>query len=204
MTSNPECTASTVIVFDDPSSKWSFLEESCKYPVLVNVLSLLEEFAPPKTASSCILVNATQFPNWQDLVATLLTNRDCPPVAVLCPENDGRGAVAAMKLGVFQVVLTPFLPSEVVTCVNEAIQEHQKAQLHRETEERLHQRLAKLSERERQVCRLLAAGKSIKQISLELGTASSTVRKQRAGVFEKLDVNDVAHLILLMKAAKRE
>jgi DNA-binding NarL/FixJ family response regulator len=47
-----------------------------------------------------------------------------------------------------------------------------------------------LSERERQVLRLLAEGLSAKQIAYELGITQSTVSQHVSRIYEKLDVHN--------------
>jgi two-component system response regulator DctR len=60
------------------------------------------------------------------------------------------------------------------------------------------QRLATLSERERQVMELVLAGKLNKQIADELDIAMRTVEVHRASVFDKMGVRSAVDLAQLL------
>ena len=68
----------------------------------------------------------------------------------------------------------------------------------RETSERiqrLRQRFAALTPREREVFERVTAGKLNKQISAELGMAERTVKAHRANVMEKFQAESLAELV---------
>ena len=62
-------------------------------------------------------------------------------------------------------------------------------------------RLEKLSARQREVLGLLLTGKHSKQIAAELGIGEKTVAKHRAGVLEKMQVDNVVELVRLVDDA---
>ena len=62
--------------------------------------------------------------------------------------------------------------------------------------------MEKLSSRQREVFDLLVAGKHSKQIASELGIGEKTVAKHRAGVLEKMQVDNVVELVRLMADAR--
>ena len=55
--------------------------------------------------------------------------------------------------------------------------------------------LRELSSRQMQVLRLIAKGKTTKQIALELGVSVKTVESHRAQLTKRLDIHDVASLV---------
>ena len=61
----------------------------------------------------------------------------------------------------------------------------------REGEQALHELL---SDRELQVCKMCAAGKSLKEIAAELALSAKTISTFRGRVFEKLDLRNDAEL----------
>lgn len=54
---------------------------------------------------------------------------------------------------------------------------------------------AALTEREREVLRLVALGKSSREIGIILGISRKTVEGHRANIMEKLDIHDLASLV---------
>jgi DNA-binding NarL/FixJ family response regulator len=62
-------------------------------------------------------------------------------------------------------------------------------------------RLAQLTPRQRQVFDLLVRGKTLKQVSTQLGIDRKTASKHRARILERCDVNGEAELVCLMFAA---
>ena len=60
--------------------------------------------------------------------------------------------------------------------------------------ERLAERLARMTVRERQVLQLIAEGRANKQIAAELCISIKTVEKHRQQVMNKLNIHDVAGL----------
>lgn len=51
-----------------------------------------------------------------------------------------------------------------------------------------------ITERELEVAKLLAAGKSLKEVAMILGTAIYTVNTQRAEIYRKLEVHSIVEL----------
>ncbi len=82
-------------------------------------------------------------------------------------------------------------------CIQAAID--QDALVHREEARRadLAARLATLSDREREVMKLLIAGKHAKRIAAELNISDKTVAKHRAKVLQKMGVESIAELVQL-------
>ena len=58
----------------------------------------------------------------------------------------------------------------------------------------IHQKLAKLTSREREVLQLIAEGKANKETAAELGIGMKTVEKHREHLMQKLDIHDTASL----------
>jgi two-component system response regulator DctR len=116
------------------------------------------------------------------------------PVIFLTGHGDIPMAVDAVKRGAFDFFEKPFndnaLVDRVLTALELAranLQKHQAADV-------VKRRYASLSERERQVMRLVLAGKLNKQIADELDIAMRTVEVHRASVFEKMAVRSAVEL----------
>ena len=118
------------------------------------------------------------------------------PVIVLTGHADVPMAVKAMKLGAIEFLEKPVDPDVLRDRVAKALQsEIQNHQQHLELAE-IKACYELLSPREREVLRLLVAGKQPKMIAKILGTAQSTIRIQRQSILKKMQVDNVYDLIL--------
>ena len=105
-------------------------------------------------------------------------------------------AVKAMQLGAIELLEKPVDPDVLRDRVAKALQsESLNHQQHLELAE-IKACYESLSPREREVLRLLVAGKQPKIIANILGTAQSTVRIQRQSILKKMRVDNVYDLIL--------
>ena len=118
------------------------------------------------------------------------------PVIVLTGHADVPMAVKAMKLGAIELLEKPVDPDVLRDRVAKALQhENQNHLQHLEVAE-IKACYELLSPREREVLRLLVAGKQPKMIAKILGTAQSTVRIQRQSILKKMQFDNVYDLIL--------
>jgi two-component system, LuxR family, response regulator DctR len=119
---------------------------------------------------------------------------DVLPVMFLTGHGDVPTAVAAVKRGAFDVVEKPFADNALVDrieqallCSAEAIQKRREAQS-------VARRLADLTDRERDVMRLVVEGRPNKLIADELDISVRTVEVHRARVFDKMEVRSAVEL----------
>ena len=118
------------------------------------------------------------------------------PVIVLTGHADVPMAVKAMKLGAIEFLEKPVDADVLRDRVAKALlSESQNHQQHLELAE-INTCYESLSPREREVLRLLVAGKQPKMIANILGTAQSTVRIQRQSILKKMRVDNVYDLII--------
>jgi two-component system, LuxR family, response regulator FixJ len=119
------------------------------------------------------------------------------PVIVITGHADVPLAVRAMKAGAVDFVEKPFSENEILAAVGRALeigrQRHEAGIAAAEAEARL----APLSAREREVMRLLVAGKPNKVIAYELSISPRTVEIHRARVMEKTRVRSLSELVRL-------
>ena len=103
-------------------------------------------------------------------------------------------AVESVKRGAFDFCEKPFSDNALVDRVERALalSEERLAQLI--LQRALQARLDELTERERDVLRLVAEGRPNKLIADELGISVRTVEVHRARVFEKMDVKSAVEL----------
>jgi FixJ family two-component response regulator len=111
--------------------------------------------------------------------------------------------VQAMSAGAMDFLEKPFNRDVLLTRIQEAINRDARHQQHAARSAELHARVTSLSDRQRDVFDRLVAGKHSKQIAGELGIGEKTVAKHRAGVLEKMHVDNVVELVRLMSEADR-
>jgi two-component system, LuxR family, response regulator DctR len=116
------------------------------------------------------------------------------PVIFLTGHGDIPMAVDAVKRGAFDFFEKPFNDNALVDRVLNALDLSRANLQHHHAAEQFKRRYASLSERERQVMRLVLAGKLNKQIADELDIAMRTVEVHRASVFEKIGVRSAVDL----------
>ena len=116
------------------------------------------------------------------------------PVIFLTGHADVPTAVDTVKRGAFDFCEKPFSDNALVDRVERALalSEERLAQLI--LQRALQARLDELTERERDVLRLVAEGRPNKLIADELGISVRTVEVHRARVFEKMEVKSAVEL----------
>jgi two-component system response regulator DctR len=109
-------------------------------------------------------------------------------------------AVAAVKRGAFDFVEKPFAGNALVDRVEQALAASAQAIAARAQWRRAAQALAELTEREREVLRLVVAGRPNKLIADALTISVRTVEVHRARVFDKMGVKSAVELANLLRA----
>ncbi len=121
------------------------------------------------------------------------------PVIFLTGHADVPTAVEAVKRGAFDFCEKPFSDNALVDRIEQAIaQSAQTLALLRQATQ-LQQRLADLTERERDVMRLVVEGLPNKLIADQLDISVRTVEVHRARVFDKMEVKSAVELANLLR-----
>jgi len=107
--------------------------------------------------------------------------------------------VAAVKRGAFDFVEKPFADNALVDRIEQALAKSTTALLKQRDSVAVQRRLAELTERERDVMRLVVEGRPNKLIADALGISVRTVEVHRARVFEKMDVKSAVELTNLLR-----
>ena len=121
------------------------------------------------------------------------------PVIFLTRHGEVRTAVSAVKRGAFDFVEKPFSDNALVDRIEQALKVSESAIHARERRERVKRRLGELTDRERDVMRLVIEGRPNKLIADELAISVRTVEVHRARVFEKMDVRSAVELANLLR-----
>ncbi len=117
------------------------------------------------------------------------------PIVFVTAHGDIPMAVQAVKAGALDFIPKPFRDQELLDRVQQAIElDHQhRDELADRTE--LRRRYETLTAREREVFRLVAAGKANKVIAADLGISQRTVEIHRGRVMEKMQARSLPHLV---------
>lgn len=116
------------------------------------------------------------------------------PVIFLTGHGDVPTAVAAVKQGAFDFVEKPFSNNALVDRIERALETSAHALLARRGQLGTARALAELTEREREVLRLVIEGRPNKLIADALGISVRTVEVHRARVFDKMHVKSAVEL----------
>jgi two-component system response regulator FixJ len=117
----------------------------------------------------------------------------------------GHGELAACRRaftsGAFDFLTKPVDESTLIDTVQRALREHIELRRRTAPVREAAQRLARLSEREREVLAEVSEGLSSKEIARKLALSPRTVESHRARIFEKLEARSLAEVIRIQLAA---
>ena len=121
------------------------------------------------------------------------------PVIFLTGHADVPTAVDAVKRGAFDFCEKPFSDNALVDRIEQALELSAQVLEARVQKARLQSRLTELTERERDVMRLVVEGLANKLIADQLDISVRTVEVHRARVFDKMGVKSAVELANLMR-----
>lgn len=121
------------------------------------------------------------------------------PVIFLTGHGDVPTAVAAVKRGAFDFVEKPFSNNALVDRVEQALAASAQALAARRDRAAFARAMGELTERERDVMRLVALGRPNKLVADALAISVRTVEVHRARVFDKMGVRSAVELAHLLR-----
>lgn len=119
------------------------------------------------------------------------------PIVFVSGHGDVPTAVSALKGGAVDFIQKPFGYREVLQIIQRAFERDAEIREKRAKRSQVSERVAALTEREREVMRRVIDGKLNKVIADELGISVKTVEFHRAKVMEKMGADSVAGLVQL-------
>lgn len=123
------------------------------------------------------------------------------PVIVITGHGDVPMAVASMKAGAIDFIEKPF-DDEVLLAAIRSVLRRRAGESRKQAEiDAIRARLKTLSERERDVLDLLAAGKPNKVMAHELGISARTVEVHRGNVMAKMQADSLPELVKMVLLA---
>jgi len=158
--------------------------------------------APNPQQSGCILLDV-RMPGQSGLALfeTLLTNglAKAWPVIFLTGHADVPTAVDSVKRGAFDFCEKPFSDNALVDRIEQALALSSQRLASQVISADVASRLAELTERERDVLRLVVEGLPNKLIADQLDISVRTVEVHRSRVFEKMSVKSAVELANLLR-----
>jgi two-component system, LuxR family, response regulator DctR len=205
----PANPAPMVYVVDDESAvrdAIAFLLASRKLNVrtYADGRALLDELpalSAPSELSGCFLLDVRMEPLSGPAIHDALIERGYRnPVLFLSAHGDVPLAVAALKKGAFDFLEKPTSDNVLCERIEQALAVDAASRQHNAGVAERRARLASLTERERAVMHLVAAGKQNKVIADELHVSIRTVEVHRARGFAKLAVRSAPEVATLLAA----
>jgi two-component system, LuxR family, response regulator FixJ len=152
--------------------------------------------ALPGISSGCIITDVRMAEmSGIDLLRRLKEQKVAMPVIVITGHGDVQLAVEAMKIGAVDFIEKPFDDETLLAAVRSALSRAQMDTKQDTERAKLVEKLATLSQRERDVLGGLVAGKANKVIAFDLGISPRTVEIYRANLMTKTGAGSLSHLV---------
>ena len=186
------------VVDDDPSMRRSLESLLRSVGHEVRLFSSAQEFmqAARPDAPGCLVLDV-RLPGMSGLTfqQELTKAGVALPVIFITGHGDVPMTVRAMKAGAVEFLTKPFDDQVLLDAIHAAIERDRARRREAARLAALQARYKELTERERQVMRLVVAGRVNKEIAAELGLSVVTVKVHRGQVMRKMLARSVAELV---------
>ena len=122
------------------------------------------------------------------------------PVILMTGHGDIPMSVRGMKAGAVDFLTKPFRDQDMLDAVATAVRRDRARRDAEAATIGLHETFTTLSPREREVMRLVTAGKMNKEVAGDLGLSEMTVKIHRGAVMRKMGARTVAGLVRMAEA----
>lgn len=188
------------VVDDDPAFLTSMSRWLNAFGYSVESYSSAMDFLTqrPKQATGCVITDL-RMPGMggMDLQQALAQSGNPLPIVFLSGHGDIPASVQAMRNGAEDFLLKTAEKEAILDAVERALARDIFERHQRRHQRGLRQRFAPLTSRQSQVLTHVLRGDLNKQIAAELGVDERSVKRHRANMMKKLQVNSVAELTRL-------
>jgi FixJ family two-component response regulator len=126
------------------------------------------------------------------------------PIIFITGHGDVPMSVQAMKAGAVEFLTKPFRDQDLLDAIQQALERDRTLRRQRSEVAAIQRRFDMLTARERQVMRLVVAGKLSREIAAELGTSEITVKVQRSHVMRKMEAESVSDLVRMAEKLEQQ
>jgi FixJ family two-component response regulator len=130
-----------------------------------------------------------------ELQRLVASERASMPIIFISGRGDVPTTVQAMKMGAVEFLTKPLSPDALVSAIHDAMGRSRMALGHEAELQMLRRRHDSLSQRERDVLKLVVTGLLNKQVGAELGISEVTVKVHRGKVMRKMNASSLADLV---------
>jgi two-component system response regulator FixJ len=193
-------TSDTVVhIVDDEEAvrnSLAFLLTSAGFAVRVHQSATDFLAVAPNVTNGCLITDL-RMPDIDglELLRRLKAADAMLPAIMVTGHGDIQMAVEAMKNGAIDFIEKPFSDDVLIDSITRAVERAAEQTRSAAATEQVKQRIATLSDRERQVLRGVVAGQPNKVIANELGISPRTVEVYRAGLMAKMQARSLPELV---------
>ncbi len=198
MNDTPDTAPTVFIVDDDPAIRFAMQALMDSVNLSHEIFGSGDDFLESFTAQrpGCLVLDI-RMPGLGGLeLQEELINRDITlPIIFITGHGDVPMAVEAMQKGAVDFIQKPFRDQDLLDRITEALKTDKERREKRQKHAEVAERVARLTNREREVFDLVVTGKPNKVIAYELGVSQRTVEIHRARVMEKMQARSLADLV---------
>lgn len=126
------------------------------------------------------------------------------PLVFLSSHDDVALAVQLLRGGAVHYLQKPLRPLELINAIQEAVAKDRSRRKVRHRRQWLLEQLATLTQKQREVLRLIAEGRSTKHMAAALQVSPRTIELRRNGLMKKLKLKSAASLLHFALLAHRQ
>jgi len=192
------------LVDDDPSILKALPRALRQHGLDVEPFASATEFLDGYTDKPGCLVLDLSMPDMTglELQAELARRQISIPIIFITGHGGVPESVQALRAGAIDFLEKPFLPEMLLQRIEEALAQDHRTRVRNKEEEDVRGRFARLTDRERDVFRLLVESSSVpssKVMARELDISHRTVEHHRSRILEKTQTASIPELRALVK-----
>lgn len=172
------------------------------YKLFGSAIEFLESYDPSE--GGCLVLDI-RMPRMTglDLQEKLNAQGSLLPIIFITGHGDIQMAVEAMRRGALDFIRKPFREQDLLDRIDKAMKFDAGERENMAERQQLLDKVAALSEREREVFNRVADGEMNKVIAMDMGISARTVEVHRSRVMHKLGIRTLAQLVRIRIEAER-